>query len=551
MSTKTTGTTGTAGAMGIEATDATGVGASLAGAVGRLPRVSTWKMIAISVFWFAINFHWGAITTLLIPGQTAALLLREAPGATLAAQVAWANDHKGLSLAIVTAPGLIVALIANPFFGLLSDRTRGRFGRRRPYILFGTLLNLVGLALMAIGPLLFVQGHSGNALAPSLICLMLGLMLTQLANNAAAAPFHALLPDITPPEQRGTASGVMGLCFMFGTISGALVGIVFNFDFTRLFNGTQSFGDYWFNIELGYGAVAAVMLVMALFTVFTVRERSWQPDPLSAEQRAASIRFWRNLALTVTATVAVAAIGLFTLQTGLIGFRLDTNTLSVLQLVAVLVAGIGAAWAFEFRPRRNPDFSWVVLTRMLVMMGIYIVQLFLFYYMHDVAHAPNATAATSLFLIILTLTATLSTFFAGFGSDRIGRKRMVYVSGAFMAVVGAMFVAAPYLVPGNILTLAYVAAAIFGLGFGAYIAVDWALVADTLPSNATFARDMGIWNIAQTLPQVFALVLGGWLLALGIAVGNPGLGYTFLFVSFVVFCVAGTVTVRYIRGVAR
>jgi hypothetical protein len=62
---------------------------------------------------------------------------------------------------------------------------------------------------------------------------------------------------------------------------------------------------------------------------------------------------------------------------------------------------------------------------------------------------------------------------------------------------------------------------------------------------------MGVWNIALTVPQVLAAVFGGWMLALGVALGAKSLGYTFLFVAFVVFCVLGTVTVRYIRGVAR
>ena len=154
-------------------------------------------------------------------------------------------------------------------------------------------------------------------------------------------------------------------------------------------------------------------------------------------------------------------------------------------------------------------------------------------------------------IFLLTLTATISTFFAGYASDRIGRKRMVYIAGSFMAVVGAVFILASYLVPGGVLGLAYISAAIFGVGYGAYIAVDWALVADTLPSETTFARDMGVWNIALTLPQVFAVVFGGWLLALGVLLRQPTFGYTLLFVWFVVFCVLGTVTVRYIRGVAR
>ncbi|HUY76167.1 MAG TPA: MFS transporter, partial [Ktedonobacterales bacterium] len=258
MSTETSANVGVAGSANVGATAA--------------PRVSRGRMIAISVFWFAINLHWAAVGVLLVPSQVVALLLRVAPGATLADRAAWATSHEGLALAIVVAPGLFVALISNPLFGLLSDRTAGRFGRRRPYVLLGTLLNIVGLGLMALGPLAFVTQGVGNPLAPSLLCLMGGLMLTQLSNNAAAAPFHALLPDMVPAAQRGTASGVMGLAFMFGTIAGSLVGLVFHFNSQQLFSGAQSFASYWGAIVAAYGFVAAVCLIMAVITVVAVRE---------------------------------------------------------------------------------------------------------------------------------------------------------------------------------------------------------------------------------------------------------------------------------------
>ena len=158
----------------------------------RQERKSLGTLIAISIFWFAINFHWGALLILLIPDQVIALLYHEAPAGTLAQQAAWVDANKPLTLALVLAPGLIVALIANPLFGLLSDRTPGRFGRRRPYILGGTLFNIVGLLLMAFAPIFVAQSHSGNALAPSILVLTGALMLVQVGNNAAAAPFHAL-----------------------------------------------------------------------------------------------------------------------------------------------------------------------------------------------------------------------------------------------------------------------------------------------------------------------------------------------------------------------
>ncbi|HEX6542147.1 MAG TPA: MFS transporter [Ktedonobacterales bacterium] len=516
---------------------------------GALPKRSLGGLIAISIFWFALNFHWAAIPLILLPSQVVGILLQEAPGNTLALQSAWVDSHKGLALAIVVAPGLIVALLANPFFGLLSDRTPGRFGRRRPYVLAGTLVNVVGLAMMALLPIALAGNHSGNVLSPALLALMGSLMFVQLANNAAAAPFHALLPDLVTEEQRGLASGIMGLAYWCGTIGGALVPTLFGFNSNALLDGTQDLATYQHGIILGYGATMGVILLMALLTVIFVRETPWHSSMMSAAQRNAQRHTMRDLVLTLLALIAL--VGIIALLTQATGQTLSENSMSYVELFGVAIAAVGAAFAFDFRPRRNPDFTWVVLTRMLVMMGVYLVQNFLLFYMRDVAHAPSPEDATAFFIILLTLAATASTLFAGWASDRVGRKRMVYISGSFMAFVGAVFVVAPFVFPGAVLPVAYVMGAIFGLGFGAYVSVDWALVADVLPSKETFARDMGIWNIALTLPQVLAAVFGGWLLAIGVASGNLGVGYTLLFISLVAFCVLGTITVRFIRGVKR
>ncbi len=508
------------------------------------------QLVAISIFWFAINFHWAALLQLVIPGQIYGLLFHAAPAGSLASRAAWVDAHKSLTLAIVVAPGLIIALLANPFFGLLSDRTPGRLGRRRPYILGGTLVNVVGLGLMALAPLVATADGSGQALAPSMVILMVALMLTQLGNNAAAAPFHALLPDTVPQEQRGKASGIMGLALFLGQIGGAIVPTLIGYSSDGLKNGTQSLSTYDQRIAISYGAVALVSVVMAILTFITVRERPWSRGTAAPATGTTFAGTGRALVLTLLAVLATTGL-MIAVARVVFGSTIDDKVVDGLEVLPVVVAGIGAAIAFDFRPRRNPDFSWVVVTRMLVMLGIYSVQLYIFYYMQDVAAPSQPEAATTNFLVILTITALVSSLFVGRASDRFGRKRMVYISGAFMAAVGALFVLAPAIVPGHILALALGAAAIFGLGYGAYVSVDWALVADVLPNEETFARDMGVWNIGLTAPQVIAAVIGAALITVGQSVFGSDYSYTFLFVALVVFCVAGTVTVRYIRGVPR
>src|SRR5260221_11301847 len=96
-----------------------------------LPRLRWTQILAISIFCFALNFHWTALRIIILPSQVFNIA---------------GNATKGTALAYVLVPGAFVSLFANPLFGMLSDRTHGRLAawdRRRPYILFGPLVHVL------------------------------------------------------------------------------------------------------------------------------------------------------------------------------------------------------------------------------------------------------------------------------------------------------------------------------------------------------------------------------------------------------------------------
>jgi MFS family permease len=102
-------------------------------------------------------------------------------------------------------------------------------------------------------------------------------------------------------------------------------------------------------------------------------------------------------------------------------------------------------------------------------------------------------------------------------------------------------------------TLAILMGIVFGLGYGAYESVDWALASDVLPSMDDYAKDMGVWHVAMVLPQVIATPVAGYLLdnfqRVGAAQNIPNLGYTVIFVIAVIYFVLGTVFVKQIKKV--
>lgn len=110
------------------------------------------------------------------------------------------EEQKGRALSYTLLGGSIVALVAQPFFGYLSDHFHSRFGRRKPFIFVGTLLNCVGLL--------------GMSLANSLWLYILSFVVVQIFNNCAGGPYAAFIPDLVQEEKRGLAAGLLGVATM-------------------------------------------------------------------------------------------------------------------------------------------------------------------------------------------------------------------------------------------------------------------------------------------------------------------------------------------------
>lgn len=157
-------------------------------------RLSVRDQLALSVLWFALNFQSAALLPIVIPAQ---VLLFVNPGAIASAQQA-------VFLAWLGAIGAVASVLSQPIAGALSDRTPSALGRRRPYLLAGGLVMLLGAAAMG--------------LSLSLAAFLAGYVVYWLANNALTAAYQGLLPDQVPPGQRGTASGYLGLMTILGNI---------------------------------------------------------------------------------------------------------------------------------------------------------------------------------------------------------------------------------------------------------------------------------------------------------------------------------------------
>lgn len=191
--------------------------------------------LTINIYWFALSYLANSMGVLIQPVLVAALV----PEAV-----------RGTALGVMNALGLVVAIIIQPMMGAISDRSTARWGRRRPYILLGTSLDLVFLTLI---------GLAGNYWF-----LFAGVLLLQFASNTAHGPLQGLIPDLVPEEQRGRAVGVKQVLEIVGMIAGYLVSGYF-----------LARGQTW----LALGSLMALLALAALLTVSLVHEEPSEDVP--------------------------------------------------------------------------------------------------------------------------------------------------------------------------------------------------------------------------------------------------------------------------------
>ena len=195
------------------------------------------------------------------------------------------------------------------------------------------------------------------------------------------------------------------------------------------------------------------------------------------------------------------------------------------------------------------DFRWVFLTRAFTETGRYAVQPFLAFYLADVIGKfeilgftiEGSSLALTLLLILLSVTAAITAVVSGSWSDRIGKRPVVLIASLAMAVAALGFALSKSYELAILMGLA------FGLGYGAFVSVDWALGTSVLPFPQHHARDMGVWHVAMVFPQLFQGIFGQ-LLDAGNASSKNG-GYPLLFGIAVVFFVLGGAFISKVRGV--
>jgi MFS family permease len=210
----------------------------------------------------------------------------------------------------------------------------------------------------------------------------------------------------------------------------------------------------------------------------------------------------------------------------------------------ILPVAVRPAWnwrgflaGFWISPVRYPDFAWAWITRCLINLGNAMALLYLLFYLKDEVRVSDPDSALLVLTVVNAAALLITVMVAGAWSDRVGNRRaFVTCSGIIMAVAGFLLAGWPSW-HGVV-----VAAVVLGVGFGAFTSVDFALVTQVLPADLHRGKDLGVINIANSLPQVFAPVIAAPIVA------HAG-GYRTLYVASSLIALAGAVLVYRIRSV--
>ena len=203
------------------------------------------ELVRISLYWLGLSSIFAGLSTIMAGRLEFTGLVN--------------HDDAGRALFLVSISGAIIAMLVQPTVGSISDYTMTRWGRRKPYIFIGSLLDLVFLV--------------GIASSTTLVSIAAFIALLQFSSNFAQGPFQGYVPDLVPGPQVGTASALVGLMQVLGVVSGFIIG--------SLAVATHDYG-------LGLVALGILEVITMLSVVIRVREGP------TAKSRGG--RPWRSIA---------------------------------------------------------------------------------------------------------------------------------------------------------------------------------------------------------------------------------------------------------------
>jgi MFS family permease len=391
-------------------------------------------------------------------------------------------------------------------FGFLSDHAWSRLGRRRPFIINGLLFGLVSIVVLVY--------------APTYAWLLVAYLFLEWSLNMMAVSFQSLLPDLVPREQHSQAGSQMGIW----DLGGNLIGIIVLGAMVIVFPGNEDAGFTRFLLP----AYVGVLVVTGLITILGIDEIGWQQH--ATERLSGAMRELRILPGTVVRYAQDKGPVLLAIIRGYLGIDL----------------------------RQHPNFLWLGVSRLVIYFSYQTftsnVSKYVEYNLDQQAflvslglHAADAEKYKSLVFPALIVPFILSGVIGAMLSSALARrfgKKWVITAGILVTSVMSI----PLIFAHNAWH-AIAAGAILGLGWGAFLATDWAYACEQMPQGqaGTF---MGLWALTNLLPQVLAPVavsaIGQSIISRGGTAAWP-LANQWIFASMLAYFLLGLWLLRFVQ----
>ena len=376
-------------------------------------------------------------------------------------QIFGADVHE-LSWFWIIAP--LMGLIVQPIIGHYSDKTWGRYGRRKPYFLVGAILASIGLVLMP-------QAEIFIAFLPALWVGAGMLMIMDASFNIAMEPFRALVGDNLRTDQRTLGFSVQTALIGFGAVIGSWLPYALNNWFGV--SNESSDGGVPFNLILSFIIGAAVLVISILVTVISTKEYS--PEELDSFEKE---KVEQEIISKTKEKDSTSLLDIFD------DFRKMPTTMRQLSWV-------------QF-------FSWFGLFGMWVFATPAIAQ-----HIYGLPYTDSSSASyqdagdwIGILFGVYNLISAFYAFALPYIAKKVGRKR----THAMSLIIGGLGLISIYFMPDkNWLIVSMIGV---GIAWASILAMPYAILAGSI-SPKKMGVYMGIFNFFIVIPQIINALIGG------------------------------------------
>jgi MFS family permease len=407
---------------------------------------------------------------------------------------------KGAALGNLRLWGLMTAVLIQALVGIMSDHSSSRFGRRRPFILFGGVTEVLVYILIGVIAAT-MEGMTGYWF------LFAAYILSMFSANAGHGALQGLIPDIVPEEKHGIFAGIKAVF----ELPAPMIFVSF------VISKQVANGNFWPAII----TLSGVVLLCVAITMFSPEKPVKEPLP-KMEWKP----ILRLVLMTAVFTVVILGTGAVVnfvnrLAAGLPGASALTVTVAVgvLGMVVAVVLGVWGSVQISLGGQGkavNQSFTWWVINRLAFLVGATNLSIFAVFFLQERFASLQGVVIEEMFgqlIMFVGLAIFISSIPAGWLSDKIGQKPVCAISGV-LALIGTIVVIAS---PNT--AVLYVGGILIGLATGLFYSASWALGTTLVPKQEA-GRYLGIHNLA-----------GAGAGAIGAYIGGPigdGIGFTTL-----------------------